>query len=67
MSGYTTPKSPIHPRYRCNNSINIKRYRFDYEKPRIVKLDEMNFPVRIIEAVVKGQVCKQCSSCHSCR
>jgi len=38
-----------------------------YEKPRIVKLNKMRFPLDIIEATGKGIVCKQCSSCHSCR
>ena len=38
-----------------------------YEKPKIVKQTKMRFPIDIIESTSKGQVCKQCSSCHSCR
>lgn len=38
-----------------------------YEKPTIVKQTKMRFPIDIIEANDKDQVCKQCSSCHSCR
>ena len=38
-----------------------------YEKPRIVKQKKMRFSLDIIEATVKGTVCRQCSSCHSCR
>jgi hypothetical protein len=38
-----------------------------YEKPKIVKKDKMRFPLDIIEALDKGIVCKQCSSCHNCR
>jgi hypothetical protein len=38
-----------------------------YEKPKIVKLIKMNFPIEIIEATGKGIVCKQCSGCHNCR
>lgn len=38
-----------------------------YEKPRIVKQTKMRFPIDILECTGKGQVCKQCSSCHNCR
>lgn len=38
-----------------------------YEKPKIVKKTKMTFPIDIIEVKGKGPVCKQCSSCHSCR
>lgn len=38
-----------------------------YKKPVIVKKLKMTFPQDIIEAKGKGSVCKQCSSCHSCR
>jgi hypothetical protein len=38
-----------------------------YEKPIIIKQTKMRFPNDIIEANSKGVVCKQCSSCHSCR
>lgn len=38
-----------------------------YEKPKIVKQTKMRFPLDIIEVRAKGGVCKQCSSCHSCR
>jgi len=38
-----------------------------YEKPKITKEVKMQFPVKIIEAKTKKQVCRQCSSCHSCR
>lgn len=38
-----------------------------YEKPVIVKQTKMTFPIDIMEANGKSIVCKQCSSCHSCR
>lgn len=41
-----------------------------YEKPKIIKQVKMNFPIDIVNSHTKGtnkQVCKQCSSCHSCR
>ncbi|MBU0767539.1 MAG: hypothetical protein KJ687_00385 [Proteobacteria bacterium] len=38
-----------------------------YEKPVIIKQTKMTFPLDIMEANGKGIVCKQCSSCHSCR
>ena len=40
----------------------IKRY----EKPIITKQIRMTFPIDIMETNSKS-VCKQCSSCHSCR
>lgn len=38
-----------------------------YEKPIIIKQTKMTFPIDIMESNGKGFVCKQCSSCHSCR
>ena len=38
-----------------------------YEKPIIVKQTKMEFPIDILESTGKGQVCRQCSSCHNCR
>ncbi|OPY77645.1 MAG: hypothetical protein A4E65_02659 [Syntrophorhabdus sp. PtaU1.Bin153] len=38
-----------------------------YEKPRITKEAKMQFPIRMVEAKMKKEVCRQCSSCHSCR
>lgn len=38
-----------------------------YEAPTLVKASKMRFPASIIEANGKRLVCKQCSSCHSCR
>jgi len=38
-----------------------------HEKPKIVKLKKMSFPMEVIKATRKGIVCKQCSSCHGCR
>lgn len=37
-----------------------------YVKPLLEKVDKMSFPMEIINngAIV---ICKQCSSCHSCR
>lgn len=37
-----------------------------YEKPVVVKVRKMNFPLEII---TEGErvVCRQCSSCHGCR
>lgn len=47
-------------------SFDRARFRH-YEKPRIVKLTKMTFPLDLIEAAGKGVVCRQCSSCHGCR
>ena len=38
-----------------------------YERPIITKEKKMTFPLEIIQANGKRVVCKQCSSCHSCR
>jgi len=39
-----------------------------YEKPLIEKVEKMTFPLDIIVSANNGKrVCKQCSSCHSCR
>lgn len=38
-----------------------------YEKPVIIKQTKMTFPIDILNKHGKGQVCKQCSSCHGCR
>jgi hypothetical protein len=38
-----------------------------YEKPIIVTVKKMNFPLEIMKSNGKRIVCKQCSSCHSCR
>jgi hypothetical protein len=38
-----------------------------YEKPIITKEAKMQFPIKMIEAKTKREVCRQCSSCHSCR
>jgi hypothetical protein len=38
-----------------------------YERPIIKKEAKMQFPIKMIEAKVKKEVCRQCSSCHSCR
>lgn len=38
-----------------------------YEVPTLVKVEKMNFPTVIIERNGRRLVCKQCSSCHSCR
>ncbi len=38
-----------------------------YERPIITKEKKMVFPTQIIESNGKRIVCKQCSSCHSCR
>lgn len=37
-----------------------------YEKPVVVKVGRMNFPMEIINEG-KKVVCRQCSSCHGCR
>jgi len=39
----------------------------EYEPPKIVRKNKMTFPIDIIESTGKGQVCKQCSSCHNCK
>jgi hypothetical protein len=36
-----------------------------YTKPKIEKMAKMTFPIDIVNS--NGKVCKQCSSCHSCR
>lgn len=38
-----------------------------YQKPIIVKIEKMDFPIRILESKGNRVVCKQCSSCHNCR
>jgi hypothetical protein len=38
-----------------------------YAPPVLVRQKKMRFPLDIIEANGKRVVCKQCSSCHSCR
>jgi len=38
-----------------------------YEKPIIQKEEQMSFPLGIINTVNGRMICKQCSSCHSCR
>lgn len=38
-----------------------------YERPILIKVEKMSFPLEIIEAKGKRVVCKQCSSCHACR
>ncbi len=38
-----------------------------YERPISVKEKKMSFPIKIMEASGRRVVCKQCSSCHSCR
>jgi len=45
----------------------MEKKRLPYERPVLVKEKKMTFPVQIIEANGKRLVCKQCSSCHSCR
>ena len=45
----------------------MEKKRLPYERPVLVKAEKMIFPVQIIEANGKRMVCKQCSSCHSCR
>ena len=45
----------------------MEKKRLPYERPVLVKEKKMTFPVQIIEANGKHIVCKQCSSCHSCR
>lgn len=47
--------------------MSAKQAKRKYEKPKIVKMPKMTFPIDIIQARGKGFVCKQCSSCHSCR
>jgi len=37
-----------------------------YQKPKIVKVRKITFPLDLIKAAGKGPVCKQCSSCHGC-
>jgi len=38
-----------------------------YEKPLLIKKEEMNFPIEIINSSGKRIVCRQCSGCHGCR
>jgi hypothetical protein len=39
----------------------------DYVPPIVIKSKKMDFPIAIINSSGKGIVCKQCSSCHTCR
>lgn len=45
----------------------MEKRRISYERPTVVKEKKMIFPLEIIQADGKRVVCKQCSSCHSCR
>jgi hypothetical protein len=38
-----------------------------YQKPEIKKESKMTFPLEIINARGDKVICRQCSSCHSCR
>lgn len=38
-----------------------------YEPPTIEKVAKMRFPLDILEDHGKRTVCKQCTSCHTCR
>ena len=45
-----------------------KGARRPYERPTIIKISKMDFPLQIMTASTdKPMVCKQCSSCHGCR
>jgi len=45
----------------------MEKKKIGYERPIVVKKKKMNFPLEIIGANGNRVVCKQCSSCHSCR
>lgn len=45
----------------------MEKRKISYERPIVVKEKRMTFPLEIIQANGKRVVCKQCSSCHSCR
>ena len=45
----------------------MEKKKISYERPIVVKEKKMVFPLEIIQANGKRVVCKQCSSCHSCR
>ena len=45
----------------------MEKKKISYERPVVVKEKKMTFPMEIIQANGKRVVCKQCSSCHSCR
>lgn len=45
----------------------MKTAKLAYEPPTIVKVRRMRFPLDILEDHGKRVVCKQCSSCHTCR
>jgi hypothetical protein len=45
----------------------MEKRKISYERPIVVKEKKMTFPLEIIQADGKRVVCKQCSSCHSCR
>ncbi len=38
-----------------------------YVPPILIRLTKMTFPMEFIEANGRRVVCRQCSSCHSCR
>lgn len=44
-----------------------KRKKIRYEPPLLLKEKKMMFPDAILESNGKRVICKQCSSCHSCR
>jgi len=48
-------------------SVLASKKKLDYEKPILIRIKKMNFPIEIIQANGKLIVCKQCSSCHGCR
>ena len=56
------------PRFGEHNQ-EIYEQILGYSKEDLLRFKEkkMIFPVQIIEANGKRMVCKQCSSCHSCR
>lgn len=45
----------------------MDKNKMEYEKPSVEKLTKMNSPIEIIQAGGKRVVCRQCSSCHTCR
>lgn len=57
------------PPLACNKKGGraMQAGKLPYEPPTIVKVKRMRFPFEVLEDHGKRVVCKQCSSCHTCR
>ena len=53
--------------YTRGDIQGVAKMKARYEKPIVEKVERMTFPEDILEARCKKRICRQCSSCHSCR